>query len=74
MTDLSQMIRWNAGFVRNLAQTVLERAKTIRTSLSTYSAEPVTMAEKKPRKKTTATKKPTKKSTPAKVRTRRTHA
>lgn len=40
MTDL---IRWNAGFVKGLAQSVLERAKVIRLSL-----EP----EKKPARKT----------------------
>lgn len=42
MTDL---IRWNAGFVKGLAQSVLERAKVIRLSL-----EPAT--EKKSPKKT----------------------
>ncbi len=34
MPDLSQVIRWNAGFVRGLAQSVLERARVIRGSLS----------------------------------------
>src|SRR4051812_13244226 len=34
MTDLSQMIRWNANFVRGLAQSVLERARVIRESLT----------------------------------------
>ncbi|NJL24494.1 MAG: hypothetical protein HC902_04555 [Calothrix sp. SM1_5_4] len=33
MTDLSGMIRWNANFVRGLAESVLTRAKVIRTSL-----------------------------------------
>ncbi|MGE3759664.1 MAG: hypothetical protein AB7H97_17995 [Pseudobdellovibrionaceae bacterium] len=42
MTDL---IRWNAGFVKSLAQSVLERAKVIRLSL-----EPAT--QKKAGKKT----------------------
>ena len=37
MTDLSQMFRWNTGFVRGLAQSVLERAKVIRGSLSPQS-------------------------------------
>ena len=39
MTDLSQMIRWNTNFVRGLAQSVLERAKVIRTSLAPYVPE-----------------------------------
>jgi hypothetical protein len=34
MTDISGMIRWNANFVRGLAESVLSRAKTIRTSLT----------------------------------------
>ncbi len=33
MTDLTQMIRWKAGFVRGLAQSVLARAKNIREAL-----------------------------------------
>lgn len=40
MTDLSQLVRWNAGFVRGLAQSVLERAKTIRTSLTGAEVAP----------------------------------
>ena len=39
MADLTQMIRWNANFVRGLAQSVLDRAKTIRTSLNPYGVE-----------------------------------
>jgi len=38
MTDLSQVIRWNTGFIRGLAQSVLDRAKTIRSGLVGYSA------------------------------------
>lgn len=41
MTDISDMIRWNAGFVRGLAQSVLERAKAIRGSLQTVTSETV---------------------------------
>ena len=37
MTDFSQMIRWNANFVRGLAQSVLERAKAVRGSIPPYS-------------------------------------
>ena len=37
MTDLSGMIRWNANFVRGLAESVLNRAKVIRSSLSSGS-------------------------------------
>ena len=33
MADFSQMLRWNANFVRGLAQSVLERAQVIRGSL-----------------------------------------
>jgi hypothetical protein len=39
MADLTQMIRWNANFVRGLAQSVLDRAKVIRGSLAPYSPE-----------------------------------
>ena len=38
MSDLTQMIRWNANFVRGLAQSVLDRAKVIRTSLTPYAS------------------------------------
>jgi hypothetical protein len=31
--DVTELIRWNAGFVRGLAQSVLDRAKVIRLSL-----------------------------------------
>ena len=66
MTDLSQMIRWNAGFVRGLAQSVLDRAKSIRTTLTNYSDEPVVQAAGKTTgKKRTATKKTTTKRTPS---------
>lgn len=41
MTDLSGVIRWNANFVRGLAESVLNRAKVIRSSLSSTSAEVV---------------------------------
>jgi hypothetical protein len=51
MTDL---IRWNAGFVKGLAQSVLERAKVIRLSLES--------SDKKSAKKTA------KKKTPKKVK------
>ncbi len=34
MTDLSNVIRWNANFVRGLAESVLNRARVIRSSLS----------------------------------------
>jgi hypothetical protein len=47
MTDLTQMIRWNANFVRGLAQSVLDRAKVIRSSLTPYTSgfEGATMAK-----------------------------
>ena len=38
MTELSQMIRWNTGFMRGLAESVLNRAKLIRSSLTPYAS------------------------------------
>ena len=47
MADLTQMIRWNANFVRGLAQSVLDRAKVIRSTLTPYSSDaPVFTAAK----------------------------
>ncbi len=59
------MIRWNAGFVRGLAQSVLDRAKSIRTTLTAYTEEPIprSAAAAKPASKKRAT---TKKSTTSK--------
>lgn len=82
MTDLTQLVRWNAGFVRGLAESVLNRAKSIRTTLTAYGEEPVTKAAAKATTtsgkksgitKKTATKKTTTKRTPAR-RTKRTDA
>lgn len=39
MADLTQVIRWNAGFVRGLAQSVLDRARIVRSTLTSYTAE-----------------------------------
>lgn len=49
MPEFTQMIRWNAGFVRGLAESVLARAKVIRETLETsISKKPlVTKAKKK---------------------------
>ena len=52
MADLSQVIRWNANFVRGLAQSVLERAKTIRGSLSPAASVKKSAAKKASAKKT----------------------
>ncbi len=52
MADLGEMIRWNAGFVRGLAQSVLDRAQKIRSSLAPYVTEADTSVEaagKKPK-------------------------
>jgi hypothetical protein len=38
MTDLTQIVRWNTGFMRGLAESVLNRAKTIRSTLAPYTA------------------------------------
>jgi hypothetical protein len=68
MTDLSQLVRWNAGFVRGLAESVLNRAKSIRTTLTAYGEEPVkSAAAKTPAKKrgTSTAKKTTAKRAPA---------
>jgi hypothetical protein len=74
MTDLSHVIRWNAGFVRGLAQSVLDRAKSIRTTLTNYSDEPVVRAAGKTAgKKRTTSKKTTTKRTPSR-RSKKTDA
>lgn len=52
MTDLSQMIRWNANFVRGLAESVLNRAKVIRTSLTAGNMPEKNEAPKKSSKRT----------------------
>jgi hypothetical protein len=77
MTDFTQMIRWNANFVRGLAQSVLDRAKTIRSTLTPYGVESAVAAKpagKVTAKKVTVSKAAKKsKSTPAKSRkTKRT--
>lgn len=66
MTDLTQVIRWNAGFVRGLAESVLNRAKSIRSTLVSYSDEPVVRAAAKT---TTAKKRGTTKKTTSTKRT-----
>lgn len=59
MTDLT-------GFVRGLAESVLNRAKSIRTTLTAYGEEPVARsAAKATAKKRGATKKTTTKRAPA---------
>lgn len=51
MPDFSQMLRWNADLVRGLAETVLSRAKVIRSSLTPYGPAPEAMVKVKPRVK-----------------------
>lgn len=67
MTDLTQLVRWNAGFVRGLAESVLNRAKSIRTTLTAYGEEPVAKSAKATTggKKRGTAKKATTKRTPA---------
>jgi hypothetical protein len=60
MTDLSGMIRWNANFVRGLAQSVLERAKVIRGTL--VPSENPMAVQAKPARRTTGKKLNVKKS------------
>lgn len=70
MTDLSGVIRWNANFVRGLAQSVLDRARVIRSSLAPYSNAPNLPRSAAPEKAATskASKKPVVK--PAKARSK----
>lgn len=65
VNDLGGVLRWNANFVRGLAQSVLERARTIRGSLpggapvemAAVAKKTIKPAVKKP-KVTKVTKKP----------------
>ena len=57
MTDLSQMIRWNTKFVRGLAQSVLDRAKVIRSSLEPYTSDLANLTQGKSLKKAASGKK-----------------
>lgn len=53
------MIRWNANFVRGLAQSVLDRARQVRSSLTQYASpaeSPVTVPEKRRKRKKAAVK------------------
>lgn len=47
MAELTQLLRWNTNFVRGLAQTVLERAKSIRNSLPASAAATLPPTPKK---------------------------
>ena len=64
MTDITQMIRWNANFVRGLAQSVLERAKVFRSSLTPAGSEstPIFTAPKRNSSKRLTVKKAAKKT------------
>jgi hypothetical protein len=60
MAELTQLIRWNTGFIRGLAQSVLNRAKSIRHSLPGYGSEAEVVAQKaNPIQVKKATRKPT---------------
>jgi hypothetical protein len=48
MAELSQMIRWNAGFVRGLAEGILRRAEKIRSSLKPYGKEAAEQGPQEP--------------------------
>lgn len=49
---MTELIRWNAGFVRGLAQSVLDRAKVIRLSLDQAAGrKPLKKVAKKVAKK-----------------------
>lgn len=47
MNDLGGVLRWNAGFVRGLAQSVLDRARAIRGSLPGAASPELVAAVKK---------------------------
>lgn len=66
MTGVSQMFRWNANLVRGLAQSVLERAKVIRSTLTPYTSEGAMTVQTKAGGKTQG-KKLTVKKTPKKT-------
>lgn len=52
MSNIPNVIRWNANFVRGLAQSVLERARSIRGSLGpTKPSKPVKKSARKARKR-----------------------
>jgi hypothetical protein len=56
--DVTELIRWNAGFVRGLAQSVLDRAKVIRLSLEQATGrKPLKKVVKKVAKKANPGKK-----------------
>jgi len=65
MADITQMIRWNTQFVRGLAQTILNRARIIRSSLAPHQAEE-TKSMTKPSKQSQKTTRSRKPSSPAK--------
>lgn len=52
MADLSQVIRWNTNFVRGLAESVLSRAKVIRSGLKPKTASKAKRTIKKATAKT----------------------
>lgn len=68
MADLSQVIRWNANFVRGLAQSVLDRAKVIRSTLAPYTPESPLFGASKTKAVKMTVKKAAKKSVSAKKR------
>jgi len=82
MTDnLTQMIRWNANFVRGLAQSVLDRAKVIRSTLTPYASDVPVFTAAKAGKTTTkrmtvkkAAKKTSKKVSKPVRKTKKAHA
>lgn len=50
------MIRWNASFIRGLAESVLKRARVIRSSLTPYSGGSDSPAGQKRKRKKAAVK------------------
>lgn len=70
MTEITNVIRWNANFVRGLAQSVLERARVIRGSLT---AGPSEWTKRKPKAKPKAKRAPAGRK-PARSRSKKTNA
>ncbi len=56
MTEISGVIRWNGKFIRGLAETILERARTVRSSLKLSSYKRKSKSKKRPARKNRITK------------------
>lgn len=71
VNDLGGVLRWNAGFVRGLAQSVLERARAIRGSLPGNAKIEIAVAAKRSSKPTVKKSKATTKTAKKPARKKR---